>query len=80
VLESLRDRAAQLHDTLVEPREKASQDEGAHGSPAWIQDIAGFNPVDWAVRAGRQAVSSDVDWGLVLSHGGYLLAFALLSA
>jgi ABC-2 type transport system permease protein len=48
--------------------------------PSWIQDIAGFNPVDWAAEAGREAVSADVDWGVVLSHGGYLVAFALVSA
>jgi ABC-2 type transport system permease protein len=48
--------------------------------PGWIQDIACFNPVDWAAGAGREAVSADVDWSLVLSHGAYLVAFALLSA
>lgn len=48
--------------------------------PGWIQDIAGFNPVGWATGAGREAVSADVDWSLVLSHGAYLVAFALVSA
>lgn len=48
--------------------------------PGWIQDVSRFNPVDWAVTAGRDAVGADVDWGSVVSHGGYLLAFTLVSA
>jgi ABC-2 type transport system permease protein len=48
--------------------------------PGWIQDVARFNPVDWAAEAGREAVAADVDWASVLSHGGYLLAFALAGA
>ena len=46
----------------------------------WISDIARFNPVNWAVEAGREALSSDVDWGLVLSRAGYLLALAIACA
>jgi ABC-2 type transport system permease protein len=46
--------------------------------PQWIQDVAQLNPVDWAVTAGREAVGSDVDWGVVLGRVGLLLAFALL--
>lgn len=45
--------------------------------PAWIQDIARFNPVNWAVEAGRNALGAHVDWGLVLSRGGYLIALTL---
>jgi ABC-2 type transport system permease protein len=48
--------------------------------PGWIQDVSRFNPVDWAVTAGREAVGADTDWSSVLAHGGYLLAFALVSA
>jgi ABC-2 type transport system permease protein len=47
-------------------------------TPRWIQDVARVNPVDWAVTAGREAVGSDVDWGVVLGRVGLLLAFALL--
>jgi ABC-2 type transport system permease protein len=47
-------------------------------TPAWIQDVAKLNPVDWAVTAGREAVARDPDWGLVLGRAGLLLAFALL--
>jgi ABC-2 type transport system permease protein len=48
--------------------------------PGWIQDVARFNPVDWAVEAGREALTADVDWSLVGSRAGYLAAFATLSA
>jgi ABC-2 type transport system permease protein len=48
--------------------------------PGWIQDVARFNPADWAARAGREAVAADGDWSLVLSHGVYLAAFALACA
>jgi ABC-2 type transport system permease protein len=48
--------------------------------PGWIQDVSRFNPVDWAVTAGREAVAASPDWGSVLAHGGYLVAFGLVSA
>jgi ABC-2 type transport system permease protein len=49
-------------------------------TPAWIQQIARFNPVEWAVRAGREALGGDVDWGVVGSRVGSLAAFALVCA
>jgi ABC-2 type transport system permease protein len=49
-------------------------------APAWIQDVARFNPVNWAVVAGREALGSDVDWGLVGSRLGLLAGFALACA
>jgi ABC-2 type transport system permease protein len=49
-------------------------------APGWIQSIARFNPVNWAARAGREAVGPDADWGVVLPHLGYLLAFTLVCA
>jgi ABC-2 type transport system permease protein len=48
--------------------------------PGWIRDVSRFNPVNWAVEAGREALSSNVDWGLVLSRAGYLLALAIACA
>jgi ABC-2 type transport system permease protein len=45
--------------------------------PGWIRDVSRFNPVNWAVEAGREALSSNVDWGLVLSRAGYLLALVI---
>jgi ABC-2 type transport system permease protein len=48
--------------------------------PHWIRDVAKFNPVNWAVEAGRSAAMQKVDWGLVASRLGLLVAFALLAA
>jgi len=45
--------------------------------PAWMRHVAAFNPVNWALVAGRSAMSADPDWGLVLGRGGALLALAL---
>jgi ABC-2 type transport system permease protein len=47
--------------------------------PGWMQAIAEFNPLDWAVDAGRSALSASPDWGLIASHGAWLLALALLA-
>ncbi len=46
--------------------------------PVWIQEVARFNPVNWAVQAGRSALSANPDGSLILSRGCYLLALALL--
>lgn len=46
--------------------------------PAWIRTAAGFNPVDWAVNAGRQAILSEINPGYLLVHGTLLVLFALL--
>jgi ABC-2 type transport system permease protein len=32
--------------------------------PKWMQRVADFNPVNWAVTAGRTATSAHPDWGL----------------
>lgn len=37
--------------------------------PSWMRQIADFNPVNWAMVAGRSALTADPDWGLVLSRG-----------
>jgi ABC-2 type transport system permease protein len=49
-------------------------------TPGWIQDVARFNPVNWAVEAGREAVTDGTDWGLVAGRTGLLLAFLAVSA
>jgi ABC-2 type transport system permease protein len=43
-------------------------------APHWIQTVAPYNPVDWAVTAARMAVSADPDWGAVFVRFGYLTA------
>jgi ABC-2 type transport system permease protein len=42
--------------------------------PKWMAHVADFNPVNWAVAAGRTATSSNPDWGLVASRAGFLVA------
>ena len=34
-------------------------------APGWIGTVAKFNPVNWAVEAGRSAAMEQIDWGLV---------------
>jgi ABC-2 type transport system permease protein len=46
--------------------------------PRWIQHVSDFNPVNWAVVAGRAATSSNPDWGLVASRAGFLAALLLV--
>ena len=48
--------------------------------PGWIQEVARFNPVNWAVQAGREALGASVDWEPVLARGGALLLFAVACA
>jgi ABC-2 type transport system permease protein len=45
-------------------------------APGWIQTVAGFNPVNWAVEAGRDAMTGSSDPGLILSR---LLGLAILA-
>jgi ABC-2 type transport system permease protein len=49
-------------------------------APGWIGTVAKFNPVNWAVEAGRSAAMEQIDWGLVLSRIGLLTALVVLSA
>jgi ABC-2 type transport system permease protein len=48
--------------------------------PGWIETVAKFNPVNWAVEAGRSAAMSDMDWGLVAGRVGLLAALVVLCA
>jgi ABC-2 type transport system permease protein len=48
--------------------------------PHWIQIVARFNPVNWAVVVGRQSLASNVDWSFVALHVGYLAVLALACA
>ncbi|MEV7885388.1 ABC transporter permease [Streptomyces sp. NPDC002817] len=45
--------------------------------PGWMRHIANVNPLDWAMVAGRSALSENPDWGDVLIRGGALLALAV---
>jgi ABC-2 type transport system permease protein len=46
--------------------------------PGWIQNVARYNPLDWAVLVSREALSASPDWGVVSSRGAALLALAVL--
>jgi ABC-2 type transport system permease protein len=47
--------------------------------PKWIAHVADFNPVNWAVIAGRGATSSHPDWGVVASRTAFLAALLLVT-
>ena len=36
--------------------------------PEWMQQFAKYNPVNWAVEAGRQMLSGSIDWSFVGIH------------
>ena len=46
----------------------------ANVMPSWIRHVGDFNPVNWAVVAGRSVTSSHADWGLVAARVGLLAA------
>ncbi len=46
--------------------------------PHWMRIIADGNPVNWALDAGREAMTADPDWTRVLAYGGGLLALVVL--
>ena len=43
--------------------------------PKWMQTVADFNPVNWAIEAGRSVAMGTTDWTLVVSRTGFLIAF-----
>jgi ABC-2 type transport system permease protein len=47
-------------------------------APQWIQDVARYNPLDWAVLVGREALSTTPDWGVVWSRLGALGVLVLV--
>lgn len=49
-------------------------------SPRWVQHVARYNPVDWAVVASRQALSASTQWGAVWPRLGFLAALATAMA
>jgi ABC-2 type transport system permease protein len=49
-------------------------------APDWIGTVAKFNPVNWAVVAGRSAAMEKIDWGLVAGRLGLLAALVVLAA
>lgn len=45
--------------------------------PDWIATAAQFNPVNWAVEAGRAALSGSTDWSFMLARVGGLTLLAV---
>lgn len=48
--------------------------------PGWVGTVARYNPVDWAARAGRDALLGDPDWSAVFGRAGLLTALTLVMA
>ncbi|MGH1549746.1 ABC transporter permease [Leifsonia poae] len=49
-------------------------------SPEWVQNVAAYNPFEWAVIVGRQALSATPDWSTLWFHAALLLALAVVMA
>lgn len=47
-------------------------------APGWIRAIAHWNPVDWGVVAGREALAASPDWALVWTRLGWLSVFTVI--
>lgn len=47
-------------------------------APPWIQDVARYNPLDWAVVVSREALADNPDWGAIWPRLGALTAAALV--
>ena len=45
--------------------------------PHWMRIVADGNPVNWALEAGRAAMSASPDWSRVLAWGGGLALLAI---
>jgi ABC-2 type transport system permease protein len=48
--------------------------------PHWMRALAGFNPVNWGVRAARAVALPGTDWGAVGANLGYLAALSVVTA
>ncbi len=46
--------------------------------PGWMQSTASYNPVNWAVTAGRAAILPDTDWSMVAQKTGLLIVFLIV--
>jgi len=47
--------------------------------PEWMQTVSTFNPLNWAVEAGRSALAASPDWGSIAGYVGLLAAFLAAS-
>lgn len=43
--------------------------------PDWMQTVASYNPLNWAVEAGRAAMTASPDWGAIAGKSALLVVF-----
>jgi ABC-2 type transport system permease protein len=48
--------------------------------PGWMQAIARYNPVNWAVETAREALTVGPDWSIVWLRLAALLVFMVVCA
>ena len=48
-------------------------------APDWIETAATYNPINWAIQAGREVLVASPDWSFVLPRVGGLVVVALVS-
>ncbi|MQA74158.1 MAG: ABC transporter permease subunit [Solirubrobacterales bacterium] len=46
--------------------------------PDWMATVADYNPLNWAVEAGREAVTASPDWAAIAGKTGLLIAFLVV--
>jgi ABC-2 type transport system permease protein len=49
-------------------------------APGWISDVGSYNPVQWALVAGRGALGANPDWGEIGLRIGFLAVFTAVCA
>jgi ABC-2 type transport system permease protein len=47
-------------------------------SPAWVRNVARYNPFEWAVIAGRDALLASPDRSAIWAHLGLLTALVVV--
>ena len=47
-------------------------------SPEWVGNVARFNPFEWAVVAGRQALRDAPDWSAIWANLGLLAGLTVV--
>ena len=57
----------------------ASRAFGVSSTSTRRRKVADFNPVNWAVVAGRSAVSANADWALIAARAGFLGTLLVLA-
>lgn len=48
--------------------------------PAWLSQVANYNPVNWAVQISRQSLGANPNWTYIEGHLGLLAVLAVLCA